>query len=250
MDIQKTVVTEVAGIYTTYLKKGDVYQTSNRGCYGISLCEKGRLIYAQDGNEIILEPNHAVILPPDTPYSLRCDKDGVFPVINFLTMDPLCQRVTVLEITDIRFLQQCYEDMKRLLLVRENRAKCMSILYDILHHVSQQNNRGILQDAVDRIYNSYHLPDISIAQLAKDSQISEVYFRRLFKERFGMPPKQFIINLRIGKAKLLLSEGHLKIWAVSEACGFPDPYSFCRIFRQHTGMTPQEYRARNRILNV
>lgn len=250
MDLQETVITDIARIYTTYLKKGDTYQTPDRGTYGIALCERGRITYCQDGKELALEPNHVVILPKGQSYSLRCDKDGDFPVINFLTLHPLCDEITILEISDARFLLQCYGELKQLLLGKENRAKCMSVFYDLLHHVSRRNNWGILQAAVDSIYSSYHLPDLSISDLAKACQISEAYFRRLFKAQFGVSPKQFIIDLRIQKAKILLSEGYLKIWAVSEACGFPDPYSFSRIFRQRTDMTPQEYRARNRILLV
>ena len=58
------------------------------------------------------------------------------------------------------------------------------------------------------------------------------------------------VHLRIKKAKLLLAEDAAKIWAIAEACGFSNAYSFCRMFKKQTGMTPQEYRSRYKYLDV
>ena len=57
-----------------------------------------------------------------------------------------------------------------------------------------------------------------------------------------------ILDIRIGKAKQLLADGTQKISAVSEACGFSNPYHFCRAFKQRTGLTPSQYMQQNRLL--
>lgn len=51
----------------------------------------------------------------------------------------------------------------------------------------------------------------------------------------------FKYDIRMNKAKQLLSEGSLKVCAVSGQCGFSNPYHFCRTFKAYTGMTPTEY---------
>lgn len=66
----------------------------------------------------------------------------------------------------------------------------------------------------------------------------------------GVSPKQFIIELRMQKAKQLLSEGRLKIWAIAEACGFSGCYHFCKSFKQHVGITPNEYRKQNPLCEL
>ena len=60
-----------------------------------------------------------------------------------------------------------------------------------------------------------------------------------------MSPKQFILELRIQRAKQLLGEVRLKISAIADACGFGDAYHFSQIFKKRTGYTPTEYRERN-----
>ena len=138
--------------------------------------------------------------------------------------------------------------MKKLFVDRNNRAKIFSIFYEMLYELSTQNESSELRAAIKYIYNNYHLPSITNERLAKECKISEVYFRKLFKKAFEMSPKQFIIELRMQKAKQLLSEGTQKIWAISEACGFSSTYHFCRLFKQHTGLTPHDYRKQNQIL--
>ena len=250
MGLQKMVITGVTDVFTVHLEKGAVRKMIDRETYGLSLCKSGQVTYFHNGKAVISDPEHVVLLPQGQSYSLRCDKEGTFPVINITTLSPLCDTVTALDISSSQFLLENFESLKLLFLDPQNQAKCMSILYDMLHQLSTRNRWGVLQNAVEQIYNSYHLPDLSIGQLAQSCQISEVYFRRLFKEQFQISPKQFIIGLRIQKARLLLSEGSLKIWAIGESCGFSNPYNFCRIFRQYTGITPHEYRTRYANTNM
>ena len=86
--------------------------------------------------------------------------------------------------------------------------------------------------------------------LAEKCGISEVYFRRLFTEQYKVTPKQYIIDLRINKAKQLLTDGIFKIGAISESCGFSNPYHFCRVFKEKTGLTPTEFMKQNKILKI
>jgi stage III sporulation protein SpoIIIAA len=70
---------------------------------------------------------------------------------------------------------------------------------------------------------------------------------KLFLEKYGMTPRQFIIDIRINKAKQLLGEGKLKVSEVATQCGFSSSYHFCRTFRDHVGVTPSYYAQNNRI---
>ena len=91
---------------------------------------------------------------------------------------------------------------------------------------------------------------LRVSALAEMCGISEVYFRRLFSARLGTSPKQYILDIRIQKARQLLSEGGLKISAVAELCGFSGSYHFCRVFRQRMGVTPSDYRSKNQIISL
>lgn len=250
MELQRIVVENITGIFTVHLEKGQCREMKNRSCFGLTLCQEGQVTYVHNGTEIISDREHAVFLPQGQSYMLRCDKSGSFPVINFTCQESLCDTVTGFNIQNAQFLLQNYEEMKRLPLDDNSRTKLLSILYDIFYELSNQTSWGELNAAVNYIHDHYHLASLTNAQLAEECKISEVYFRRLFKERFHVSPKQYIIHLRIKKAKLLLAEDVMKIWVIAEACGFSNTYSFCRMFKKHTGMTPQEYRSRYKYLDV
>lgn len=250
MDIQNTVITEILGVGTVYSPKGRRVEMKNRPCYGLSLCMDGQITYTHNGREYVSDRDHAIILPMGQSYSIRGDRTGDFPVINFLSLHPICDTVTVLEVGNRELLLKNYEEMKHLFIYKNYRAKLISLFYEMLHELSQQENAGELHGALKYIYENYHLPEITNARLAEECRISEVYFRRLFKERFQVSPKQFIIALRLQKAKQLLSEGGQKIWAISEACGFASAYHFCRAFKQHTGMTPNQFRKQNQTFEL
>ncbi|MBE6546671.1 MAG: helix-turn-helix domain-containing protein [Ruminococcaceae bacterium] len=248
MDLQQLTVTELLGVITVYSPKGKQTTIKNRPSYGLSLCREGQIIYTHNGQDYVSDKDHAVLLPMGESYTLRRTETGYFPVINFLTQQPVCDRITLIELRNREILLTQYEELKKLFMHRGSRAKLLSIFYEMLYEIAIQAEADELQGALQAIYENYHLPTLTNACLAAECAISEVYFRKLFKQRMGISPRQFIIDLRIQKAKQLLSEGSLKIWAIAEACGFGDSYHFCKSFKQHTGMTPQEYRKSNPIL--
>ena len=141
--------------------------------------------------------------------------------------------------------------MKALSLFEENRAKMMSVFYNILHRLSTESSvHNAILPGLRYIESSYQNPKLSNAELAEKCNISEVYFRKIFTETYKTTPKQFIVEIRINKAKQLLSDGFLYIGAVAEECGFSNQYHFSRLFKEKTGLTPTEYIKRNRVYKI
>ena len=56
--------------------------------------------------------------------------------------------------------------------------------------------------------------------------------RKIFTEEYKLSPKQYLTEVRINKAKQLLTDGFLKINAVAAQCGFTNQYHFSRIFKE------------------
>ena len=84
----------------------------------------------------------------------------------------------------------------------------------------------------------------SISDLAADAEMSEVYFRKLFKSVTGVSPAKFITDCRITCAKELLTADDLSFEDIAEQCGFSSASYFCRVFKQSLGVTPAEYKKR------
>lgn len=97
-----------------------------------------------------------------------------------------------------------------------------------------------LQRATD--FMEAHLTKpLTLAELASVSGLSSSHFARRFKIATGMPPHQYLIRLRVERAKRLLC-GREPIINVALACGFTHQEHMTRIFRRVVGVTPAMFR--------
>lgn len=244
-------VSDISEIFTVFSPKGRFEKIQDRKSYGLSFCEDGQITYTHNGHKIISDKHHAVILPKGQTYTLYGNKTGSFPVINFTCTQFLCDTVISLPIENSKTYISDFKKLQALTLFEGNRAEMMSIFYHMLHGLSSQNSLcKAITPAINYLENNYQNPNLTNAELAQQCKISEVYFRRIFSKYYKTTPKQFLIDIRIQKAKQLLSEGALKINAVAECCGFSNQYHFCRVFKEKTGLTPTEYMKQNRIYQI
>ena len=250
--LNKIVVTGISDIITFGSPKGRFKEIKNRKNYGISFCTEGQITYTHKGKKYISNSSNAIILPQNETYTLYGDKNGIFPVINFTCMDFLCDTMIVIPINNVDSYIKDYEQMKSLSLFEKNRTKVMGIFYNMLYKLSDSEGiySNVLFPAVKYLEENYHDPTLTNHTLAKKCDLSEVHFRKLFTEHYKTTPKQYIIDIRIDKAKQLLTDGVLKINAISEKCGFANPYHFCRLFKEKTGITPTEYMKENKINKI
>ena len=84
--------------------------------------------------------------------------------------------------------------------------------------------------------------NITVSECADFCQMSKAHFSRFFKQITGMPPIQFVLKIRIDRAKELLDFTDKPIAEIAEASGFPDQNYFARTFKKITGMSPTQYR--------
>jgi AraC-like DNA-binding protein len=84
--------------------------------------------------------------------------------------------------------------------------------------------------------------DIDLDALAGSFLLSKEYLREVFKKEYGVTPVRYIIQKKIEKAKVLLSEKKSTIKEIAAVCGFEDEYYFSRMFKKMTGIAPIQYR--------
>ena len=85
-----------------------------------------------------------------------------------------------------------------------------------------------------------------IPRLARVSGVSEAHFARSFKEAFGVPPHRYLLTRRIERAKALLRDTDCAITEIAFQTGWSSLGTFGRIFRDITGESPTELRAREK----
>ena len=85
-----------------------------------------------------------------------------------------------------------------------------------------------------------------VRRLARVSGVSEAHFARSFKEAFGIPPHRYLLTRRIERAKALLRDTDLAITEIAFRTGWNSLGTFGRTFRDVTGPSPGELRAREK----
>lgn len=90
----------------------------------------------------------------------------------------------------------------------------------------------------------YHAEKIELENMAAAAFMSRFYYIRLFKQIYGITPRQYLRDLRISKAKELLKKG----FPVTQVCydvGYESLPTFSGVFKRGTGYSPKEYQKMN-----
>lgn len=92
---------------------------------------------------------------------------------------------------------------------------------------------------------------VSMAQLAKQMQMSPRTLNRRFKRATGMTPLSYLQSLRIAGAKDLLRHSNLSVGDIAWQHGVQDVSYFSQLFRRHSGVSPLQYReaVRGKLFN-
>jgi len=99
--------------------------------------------------------------------------------------------------------------------------------------------------AKDRMDAASH-EEWPVQRLAGVSCVSEAHFARSFKDAFGLPPHRYLLTRRIERATALLRDTDLPILDIALQTGWNSLGTFGRVFRDITGESPTELRARQK----
>lgn len=108
-----------------------------------------------------------------------------------------------------------------------------------LHSLSTKRDEiGQLKRIIDESFSS----DLVVENLAKLTGYSYHHFRHLFKERFGIAPKQYIMEKRLAYAKEMLRHSSMSISEIAQNSGFCTSSQLSAVFRKQLGKSPTAYR--------
>ena len=153
-------------------------------------------------------------------------------------------RHMLIEVSDFEYLTST---LKNAFSAAEHNAKiATSAFYSVFPllkvkgRVQSKENR-IAETAKKFIDNNYQ-NHITISDVAKYVYISEKYLCHRFKQSFSVTPQQYLLSVRMKKAKTLLKSSELKIKEISVSVGYKSQLTFSYAFKNHVGISPSEYR--------
>lgn len=112
--------------------------------------------------------------------------------------------------------------------------------------ISGEVGRGtysdVIQEALNCLQEHYMDADMSTNMVAQKVNLSNSWLSTKFKEEVGIGLSDYLNSIRIQKAKQLLDQSDYMIYEVAEMTGFTSSQYFSKIFKQFTGLTPNEYK--------
>ena len=211
------------------------------------------------GNEQSAPPQSLVIWEPEAAqrfgnaeqaweYSwLSCDSPSFQTTLDTLAI----ARQTIIPLPDPtridRFLQELHRECTRYL--RPNATIVQNIVHnwllEVQRHLMAPETSQPLPPWASTIlqYLEMHFADsITLAQLADLVHFSEDHCDRKFKQVFGMPPIEYLTQIRMRMATFLLLDNNLSITDIAQRTGYDNYSYFSRVFKRHHGISPREMR--------
>lgn len=108
--------------------------------------------------------------------------------------------------------------------------------------VRSTSKHGKIVESIKEIIHKRYREQITIDEISKSVYLSARHANALFKQETGSTIFDYVIEVRIGKAKQLLREADSRVAAVAETTGYLSTSYFCLAFKKNVGMTPAEYK--------
>ena len=236
------------------LKSKRIIHVNRRHSDGLIFILEGSCHYRfDDGTEFTVTKGDILYLPFQSVYVMSVQSEPyrhIFCDFEFDGDEPrkgAFYRPKNLSDTETRFhkLLNTYKTLSR-----RTFPALLCRLYEIYETILQTGNKiyrekGVqakLEEAKSFLEENYADPTLSVESLAQRAEMSAVYFRKLFKEQYGMPPSRYLTSVRLKNAKELMKYPFLSLEDCALQSGFSSLPYFCRVFKEATECTPAKFR--------
>lgn len=122
----------------------------------------------------------------------------------------------------------------------------MAMLFEDIGFQESSWGKESLVDEIKFYLDMNYAEKLKLGEVAKTFGIHPNYFTRVFHERFGVSPKNYLTNLKLKKACRLLTTTELSVSVISASLGFEDQLAFTKSFKKAFAVPPSEYRRQSR----
>ena len=248
-------IKRIAAVNRLNIFLDECHNRINRPVCGIALKTKGQTVYTCNGKKHISTPESSVLLTQGSSYKIHYDEPGECIMAEFVLDDGNTLSCgNALYSVNLKNPEEAHSCAYKLLRLWEKYGECaktFAALYELLavlsesastdYSYSSKSKRNVIKPSVEKLLAEYSDPELCVSELAAESGISDVYFRKIFKECYGMPPAKYLSSLRIKKAKQLLISDGISIGEAASAVGFSDIYVFSKAFKRIVGIPASEY---------
>lgn len=145
---------------------------------------------------------------------------------------------------------QCMTVMRELIYIGSDTIvtemwDCLKKFVEKLVEVYQENNgkrkHWMIDQVLQYVEENYNTA-LSTKDIAGRFFMNTSYFSKLFHEQMGCTFSNYLINVRVEKAKMMLTQTNMKLYDIAEAVGYTNVQYFSTIFKEKEGLTPSAFR--------
>lgn len=128
--------------------------------------------------------------------------------------------------------------------------KCMRSLFqynaNIQRPVSPNMQKLYIEKASLFMENNYHREELTIKHVAEHIGLNRSYLTRIFKENLNSSPQQYLIRLRMEKAKELLLTTSSSISIIARSVGYENIFTFSKMYKRYYDCSPKDERVKKK----
>ena len=205
------------------------------------------------GRPVSLRPGSLLWLPARTRFRLYAGGEATPTLYRFRLAGRGCPQPYLLlpDAWDLRStMDALVRELGSALEFRPQRVRALLVVFfSSLFRLTDRANQVPPLPAADRTRLEEYVdgrPDQrpTSSELAAVVGLSPDYFRRRFRQTFGLAPRTWLVRRRVQQAMLRLDESDATISEVAAALGYPDVFLFSRQFKVVTGVAPTAWRSR------
>lgn len=217
----------------------------------IALVVSGKLLFVSDGKEQTANTNEIAIIDCFNPhlYYANDTLETYWIHINGSNTCMLYEEIVHRFGNVISCHNSTQRQIKNLYNILKNKIKISDSdmskeIYLLVTDIfSSANSTGsnVIENAVKYISDNFNRK-ITVDEIAKEVHLSPSQFSRNFKCQIGVPPYEYLQNLRLTKAKELLKNTNLSISEIAYQTGFQSDSNFIYFFKNQEGISPLKFR--------
>ena len=230
---------------------------SPRGANAIVLFTEGKIEYHFEGKTLTAGKGDFLLLPANLPYSGKklADKCAFFVLDFDCTPRDAFEKFpapAVLPCGDFEGAVRLFDEVIRVWNEHRShvnfkiKALAYQLLCEVLKESTVQKNTVPVDVIVSYIAENIGDSALSVSELCRKFFISESQLRRNIERVTRLTPSEYILTLRLNRAKNELSYTDRSVKEIAARCGFSSPYYFSRCFKEEMGVSPLAYRKNSR----
>lgn len=231
------------------------YGPEIRKYYMFVLVNKGEASFFHKSGTVKLKSHDMLVMCPGEKISYTADTLWSIQWLGLYgqTVEKYMQMLSINGDSPIVHIERYYEMeqvLEELYNLTENRTeyfrcKQIELIYrflSILLENSDKRQRYDIAHSARKIIDYNFDAEITIGQISDALYVDPAYLARRFVQKYGISPKEYLLEKRISQAKRLLKETTLSVKEIAVSVGYVDQLYFSRIFKRKEAVSPLEYR--------